>query len=78
MKVPSPKPFNCSYDAMCRPELLTKNRKALQENWDRAFGKKPTALPGHTRYIYRDGKRIEVRNPSTNPDEKPDSPPSVH
>jgi len=74
MKVPSPKPFGVAYDAMVRPELLTTDRKALQKNWDRVFGRKPTALPGHTRYIYRNGERIEVRNPSTNPDAKSDSP----
>lgn len=79
MKVPGPKPFGVTYDSMCRPELLTKNNDVLRENWDSIFGPRPTALPGHTTYRYRDGKRIEIRNPSTNPDVKsPRSSQPVH
>ena len=70
MRVPSPKPFGVANDSLCRPALLTKDSEAYQSEHERIFGK-PSALHGHTRYVYRNGERVEIRNPSTNPDEKP-------
>ena len=64
MKVPGPKPFGVSLDAMCRPELLTKDRAHYAAEHERIFGP-PKAKPGHYRYVYRSGKRTEIPNPST-------------
>lgn len=63
-KIPDQKPFGLTKDSWTNEGPKGKLTENQRQRHEEIFGeRKPN--PGHTTYVYRDGKRIAIPNPST-------------
>ena len=64
MQIPNPKPFGISKDSWSREGDKCKNSNKFLENYDTVFANRKREH-GHVKYVYKDGKRYVLPNPST-------------
>jgi hypothetical protein len=64
MKIPDQKPFGKTKDSWSRAGERSKTTGRFLENYEEAFSSR-SRNPGHTKFVYKNGKRYELPNPST-------------
>jgi hypothetical protein len=68
MQIPNPKPLGMTKDSWSREGQKCKNSERFLENYDAVFANRKREH-GHVKYVYKDGKRYVLPNPSTHGEE---------
>lgn len=64
MQIPNPKPLGLTKDAWSREGDKCKDSEQYLSNYDDIF-KNRKREHGHVKYVYKNGKRYDIPNPST-------------
>lgn len=64
MEIPNPKPLGLTKDAWSREGAKCKNSERYLSNHDDIY-KNRKRKHGHVKYVYKNGKRYDLPNPST-------------